>query len=112
LLHLVKIQELLEAEVLTNDVDFDITVSAVKASDLMSDVLTECERGSLLLTGLTNAQTVRTAEVVDIGAIVFVRGKRPPNETIELAKESKIPLLLTKLTMFDACGVLYSQNET
>lgn len=109
---LVKIQELLEAEVLTKDVDFDITVSAVKASDLMSDVLTECERGSLLLTGLTNAQTVRTAEVVDISAIVFVRGKRPPNETIELAKESKIPLLLTKLTMFDACGVLYSQNLT
>ena len=112
MLHLVKIQELLEAEVLTNNVDFNMTVSAVKASDLMSDVLTECKSGSLLLTGLTNSQAIRTAEIVDVGAIVFVRGKRPPNETIELAKESKIPLLLTKLTMFDACGVLYSHNET
>jgi len=110
LLRLLKIQELLEAEVLTNTIDLDMTISAVKASDLMSDVLTDCESGSLLLTGLTNAQSVRTAIVVDVATIVFVRGKRPPVETVKLAEESKIPLLLTKLSMFDACGVLYSQN--
>ena len=107
-----EIKNLLKAEALTEINNVNIDFSDFKASDLMSDVLTSCESGSLLITGLTNAQTVRTAEVVDIGAIVFVRGKRPPNETIELAKESKMPLLLTKLTMFDACGVLYSQNET
>jgi hypothetical protein len=72
----------------------------------MSDVLAFAKRGALLLTGLTNAQVIRTSEMADMVAICFVRGKTPPQETIELAADSQIPLLATRLPMFEACGRL------
>lgn len=77
------------------------------ASDLMSDVLAFTEAGSVLFTGLTNPQAVRTAEMADIKAIVFVRGKQPPEETIALAREKGIPLAMTSMPMFEVCGRLY-----
>ena len=76
-------------------------------SDLMSDVLAFTHEGTLLMTGLTNPQVIRTAEVAGIAAIVFVRGKLPPSETISLAKGSGIPLLASKYTMFETCGRLH-----
>ena len=76
----------------------------------MSDVLSFVKSGSLLLTGLTNPQVVRTAEVADVAAIVFVRGKRPPPETIELAKEKGIPLVAAPYTLFEMCGRLYKHG--
>ena len=63
--------------------------------------------GALLLTGLTNTQVIRTSEMADIVAICFVRGKKPPKETTELAAQSRLPLLATRLPMFEACGRLY-----
>jgi len=65
---------------------------------------------SLLLTGLTNPQVIRTAEMADIKAICFIRGKKPDKETVELAKSKNIPLLLTDLPMFEACGKLYKEG--
>ena len=76
----------------------------------MSDVLAFCTPGSLLLTGLTNVQIVRTAQMLDIPAIVFVRGKVPLEETVQLAKDNGIPILLTRYSMFEACGVLYEKG--
>ena len=76
-------------------------------SDLMSDVLAFIKPDSLLLTGLTNSQTIRTAEIAEIRAICFVRGKRPQPESVELAREKGIPLLCTKLPMYESCGRLY-----
>jgi len=89
------------------EADLDMEIACAAASDLMSDVLAFAESGSVLLTGLCNPQAVRTAEMADILAIVFVRGKQPPPETIELAKEKGIPLATTSHAMFEVCGRLY-----
>ncbi len=85
-------------------------VSSCRASDLMSDVLSFRGVGSLLVTGLTNAQVVRTAGVADIAAICFVRGKSPEAETVRLAEEQGLPLLVTPLMMFETCGRLYAKG--
>jgi hypothetical protein len=76
----------------------------------MSDVLAFSITSSLLITGLTNTQVIRTAEVADIKAIVFVQNKRPDIETIALADGKKIPLLVTDFSMFDTCGKLYERG--
>ncbi len=88
----------------------DKDIEMAYGSDLMSDVLTFVKSGSLLLTGLINAQVVRTAEMAEIGAICFVNNKRPQEETIILANEKKIPLLATKLFMYECCGRLYKKG--
>lgn len=102
-----KLTNILQAEVLWGNDLLHKEISVVCASDLMSDVLAFAESGCLLLTGLTNAQVVRTAEMAEIAVICFVRGKRPQDETIQLAKEKEIPLLATQLFMYQACGFLY-----
>jgi predicted transcriptional regulator len=89
------------------DADLDMEITTACAADLMSDVLAFAGPGSVLLTGLCNPQVVRTAEMADIVAIIFVRGKRPPPETVELAQEKGIPLAATPYTMFEMCGCLY-----
>ncbi len=78
----------------------------------MSDVLAFAKGGSLLLTGLTNPQVIRTVEMMDIPAILFVRGKMPLKETIDLAKSKGIPLLSTKYILFETCGRLYQAGIT
>jgi predicted transcriptional regulator len=87
-------------------------VLSCHASDLMSDVLTLTGVGSLLLTGLTNAQVVRVAEVSDFAAVCFVRGKTLQSEVVKLAEERQIPLLATPLSMFESCGRLYAKGLT
>ncbi len=79
-------------------------------SDLMSDVLAFAKHEAILLTGLTNPQVVRTAEMADLRAICFVRGKKPGRETIEIAKSKDIPLLTTSLSMFESCGRLHREG--
>lgn len=102
-----EILKILEGKLLTNDADLDVEIRCACGADLMSDVLTHSRPGALLLTGLTNPQVVRTAEVADIAAIVFVRGKMPPPETVALAREKGIPLIAAPYTMFEMCGRLY-----
>ena len=84
-------------------VDIDVVV----ASDGMSEILAFHRPHALMLTGLTNIQSVRTAIVADVSAIVYVRGKHPPGEVLDLALEKDIPVLSTSLGMFDCCGILY-----
>ena len=102
--------EILEAEIILDNGWFRDRISHVSASDLMSDILSYSKRKSLLLTGLTNPQTIRTAEMVEIAAICFVHGKVPHKETIELARTNQMPLLKTELAMFGACGRLYESG--
>jgi len=75
-------------------------------ADLMSDVLASVQPEAVLVTGLTNPQVVRTAQMADVAAIVFVRGKIPPAETINLARDERIPLITTPFGMFEVCGRL------
>ena len=85
----------------------DTEVSSACGADLMSDVMAFVKERVLLLTGLVNPQVIRTAELLDIHCIVFVRGKTPNREMIEMANESEIILAGTKLSMFVSCGKLY-----
>ena len=98
---------LIEGNVISKDADLDLEIQMGCGADLMSDVLSFTHEGTLLMSGLTNPQVVRTAEMAGIRAIVFVRGKLPPPETISLAEEKGIPLLASKYTMFETCGRVY-----
>lgn len=102
-----RIIELLEAVVLTGAIDSDRAIVWACATDLMSEVLYYSKENSLLLTGLSKAQAVRTAEIADIKTVVFTRGKEPDAEVIELAKNKNITLLVTPLSLFSAAGKLY-----
>lgn len=103
-----KIIKILEAEVLVGIDAPGMEIKTGFGCDLMSDVLAFVKPDSLLLTGLTNQQVVRTAEMADIKAICFVRGKKPDAACIKLAKENKIPLFLTSMGMLESCGKLYN----
>ncbi len=105
-----KIKEILKVEVIVGADELQMEIKIGCGCDLMSDVLAFIKPGSLLLTGLTNPQVIRTAEMADIKAVCFVRGKKPDRETVELAKSKNIPLLLTDLPMFEACGKLYKEG--
>lgn len=106
-----ELASLLDAKNISTEDDLsNIVINNAYACDLMSDVLAFCTPGSLLLTGLTNVQIVRTAQMLDIPAIVFVRGKVPLEETVQLAHENSIPILLTKYSMFESCGILYAKD--
>jgi predicted transcriptional regulator len=97
----------LGCELLGDGGEPDVEVEAVVASDGMSEILAFHCPHALMLTGLTNIQSVRTAVVADVHAIVYVRGKRPQERVLQLARESGIPVLATDLGMFDCCGILY-----
>ncbi len=89
------------------DRDTELDVHYVVASDGMSEILAFHCPHALMLTGLTNIQSVRTAVVADVHAIVYVRGKRPPEQVLQLAQDKGIPVLSTSLGMFDCCGLLH-----
>ena len=101
------ILSVLEAKVLCGNELLDTPIESACGSDLMSDVLAFVKEKVVLLTGLINQQVIRTAEMMDIHTIVFVRGKAPTEEMIELAKAKDIILLSTKYPMYVSCGKLY-----
>jgi hypothetical protein len=88
----------------------DLEINNACGADLMSDVLAFSNEKTMLLTGLTNPQVVRTAEMVEIKVIIFVRGKEPQNETIALANQVNICLYSTEKSLFEACGLLYKNG--
>ena len=104
------VRRLLEAELIVGSQLEKIDVDLGCGADLMSDVLAFAKTGALLLTGLTNLQVARTCEMADVVGICFVRGKRPPQETVNLATANGLPLLATDLPMFESCGRLYRQG--
>ncbi|MGC8603923.1 MAG: DRTGG domain-containing protein [Desulfomonilaceae bacterium] len=99
--------EILQGKVLVQNHNPNEELPLGGAADLMSDVLAFGSEGMALLTGLTNPQVVRTAEMAGINVIVIVRDKTPPPETLELARDSEITLIRTAYTMYEACGRLY-----
>lgn len=105
-----EIKEILDAEVLVGEESLNLEVKMICGADLLSDVLAFTKSGSLLLTGLTHPQVIRTAEIAEVQAVCFVRGKRPPDETIDLAKKRNVPLLCTPMLMYESCGRLYSYD--
>jgi predicted transcriptional regulator len=105
-----EVREILDAEVLVGEDKLDMEVKTAFGADLMSDVLAFAVSGSMLLTGLTNPQIVRTADVLDISAIILVRGKKPMPETLRAAQEKGIPILSTKYILFESAGRLYGKG--
>ena len=105
-----QVKEILSARTFCDEELMEREVSSAFACDLMSDVLAFVSNQPLLLSGLINPQVVRTAEMMDMKAIVFVRGKTPTEEIAELAREAKIALMSTELTMYNACGLLYQNG--
>ena len=105
-----EVKGILEAKVCIGEEQLGSNVYAACGCDLMSDVLAFAKEKVLLLTGLINPQVIRTAEMLDIKAIVFVRGKTPTEGMIELAKEKHIVLLSTHYPLYTACGRLYEKG--
>jgi predicted transcriptional regulator len=105
-----EIASILSAQVLTDGKNLDHDVFAACGSDMMSDVLAYVKDQAVLLTGLNNPQVVRTAEMMDMVCIVFVRGKIPEQSLINMAEEKHIEILATEKTMFVACGMLYANG--
>ena len=104
------IKDLLEAEVLCGSENLEKEIHSACGSDMMSDVLAYVKDQAVLLTGLVNAQVIRTAEMMDMLCIVFVRSKKPSQDMIDLAAESGMVILTTSKRMYDACGILYSNG--
>ncbi len=104
------IKELLEADIIACEEGLERHVYSACGRDMMSDVLAYVKDQAVLMTGLVNSQVIRTAEMMDMNCIVFVRSKMPTAEMIELAKESGIVLLATSKRMYEACGILYSNG--
>lgn len=106
-MRLEEVVKLIYGRVLTDDADLHAEVEGGCGADLMSDVLASVQPQAVLLTGLCNPQVVRTAQIADVAAIVFVRGKVPAQEVVDLADEVQIPLITTPYGMFELCGRLY-----
>ncbi len=98
--------ELLCGEDLLDSIDIECAYGA----DLMSDVLAFARPGSLLLTGLTNIQIVRTAQMLDLPSVVFIRGKKPQEAAVKLASQIKMPILVCQMSMFETCGILFQKG--
>jgi len=111
-LKIIDIAKILNAEVLVETEEIQKEVYSICGSDLMSDVMAYVKENVVLLTGLVSPQVIRTAEMMDIKAVVFVRGKKLPPAVIDLAREKSVIVMSTNETMFTACGKLYSSGIT
>lgn len=109
-MYLKEVREILDAEVLCGEDKLDTEVLSACGSDFMSDVLAYVRDQELLLTGLIHPQVVRTADVMNIRCLAFVRGKQPDEEILSLAREYGIVVMATDLTMYLACGMLYASG--
>ena len=104
------LKDLLEADVLCCEENLDSSVYSAFGCDLMSDVLAYVNDQAVLLTGLVNPQVIRTAVMMDMLCVIFVRSKTPTEEMLKLAKESGIVILTTAKTLYESCGILYSSG--
>jgi len=105
-----EIKELLGCKTVCGAGDLERSISSACGADLMSDVLAFAKEHSVLLTGMVNQHVIRTAQVLDVYCIVFVRGKTPPDDICELAAETGITLLTSDHSLYEACGLLYSKG--
>lgn len=109
-MYLKEVRDILEAEVLCGEELLDAEVLSACGSDFMSDVLAFVKDQSMLLTGLINPQVIRTAEMMNMKCIIFVRGKRPDADTLALAIKRGLVVMTTTLPMYHACGKLYASG--
>ncbi|NLM52256.1 MAG: hypothetical protein GX197_05495 [Firmicutes bacterium] len=107
-----EIAQVLEAKIEVEGDSLDLEIEAACGADLMSDVMAYAKDNVLLLTGLVSPQVIRTAEMLDIKAVVLVRGKKPDATMLKMAAEKGITLLTTKESMFTSCGKLYNLGLT
>jgi len=107
-MNLAEIQKILEAKAFWEENLESREVLSCFGCDLMSDCLAYAKPKGLMLTGLCNSQVIRTAEILEVQGIVFVRGKQPDQEMVDMAKQRGIPLLSTHKLMFDSCGLLFA----
>ena len=105
-----EIKEILDAEVIFGEQFLEKEASSAFGSDMMSDVLAFAKEKSVLLTGLVNPQAIRTALMLDMPCVVFVRAKKLSDDVISLAKESGVVILSTELRMYETCGKLYAKG--
>ena len=105
-----EMQKLLDARVLCCEENIEHEVHSACGCDLMSDVLAFVKDQAVLLTGLVNPQVIRTAEMMDMICIVFVRSKIPTQEMIDLARDSGIVLMVSDKRLYEACGLLYTNG--
>ena len=103
-----EIRELLDAELLSGEEYLESDVCSACCSDMMSDVLAYVKDQGVLITGLVNPQVIRTANMMDMLCIVFVRSKTPTDEMIDLAKECGIVVMRSDKKAFESCGILYT----
>ncbi len=101
------IRDILDGVVYIGEDQLDLEVQAACGADLMSDVMAFVKERVVLLTGLMNPQSLRTADLLDIKVVVFVRGKKPTPDLIDIARDNGQILMTTKYSMFLACGRLY-----
>lgn len=104
------IADALEAKLICGEQNMDKRVGSACGADLMSDVLSFAKEDSVLLTGMVNTHVIRTAEMLDVVCIVFVRGKKPPADVCTLAEQTGTVILTCQQTLYEACGILYSQG--
>lgn len=102
-----EVRDILKAEVLFGDDMLDNNIFGAGGADLMDDILSAVAKGAALLTGLISDQVLRTAKIAEVGAVVFVRGKKPNKELLELARSYNLPILSTEYSLFVASGRLY-----
>ena len=105
-----EVAAVLGAELLCGEGHLNDDIECGCGSDMMSEVLAFTKYHAVLLTGLVNNHVLRTAEMLDISSIIFVRGKRPAEDILEMAKEMDIALFTTEMPMFSACGELYMRG--
>lgn len=105
-----EIKDILSAEVICGEEFLGREAKSAFGSDLMSDVLAFAKEQSVLLTGLVNPQAIRTALMLDMPCVVFVRAKKLSDDVISLAKESGVVILSTELRMYETCGKLYAKG--
>ena len=110
IIKLADVKEILDAEVVVGHDRLDMEVTGGAASDLMSDLLRVPKEGALLLTGLTSIQVIHTSVIAGMAGIVFVRGKKPSDDVIAIAREHNLPLLSTEFNMYSTCGRLYNKG--
>ncbi len=99
--------QIINGQLLSETADLQREIKGGCGADLMSDVLAYIQPDAVLLTGLCNPQVVRTSQMADVAAIILVRGKNPPKETVDLANQERIPLISSPYGMFELCGRLY-----
>ncbi|HOK22560.1 MAG TPA: DRTGG domain-containing protein [Candidatus Hydrothermia bacterium] len=105
-----EIVEKIDGKLITGEEKLDEDVARGFAADLLSDVLALTEESTCLITGITGPQAVRVAEVLNIPLIIIARGKQPSKALVEAAKVASIPVILTDKTVFETCGILYSNG--